>query len=59
MIATVDGNLDKGVQFIGQSQGLINDIPTVQTLIDRCIEEAVGAHSGIEKKIAIKEAVNV
>jgi hypothetical protein len=26
--ATVDGDLTTGVQFIGQTQGLIKDIPT-------------------------------
>lgn len=38
--ATVDGNLDKGVQFIGQTQGLIEDQPCVQELVDRIIEDA-------------------
>lgn len=38
--ATVDGDLNKGVQFIGQTQGLINDQPSVQELVDRILEEA-------------------
>ena len=39
--ATMDGDLDKkGVQFIGQSQGLIKDIPTVDELIQRIVLEA-------------------
>ncbi|CAB9500055.1 Probable nitronate monooxygenase [Seminavis robusta] len=38
--ATVDGSLDKGVQFIGQSCGLIQDIPTVHELIQQIIAEA-------------------
>jgi len=38
--ATVDGNLEKGVQFIGQTQGLIEDQPTVQELVDRIMDEA-------------------
>ena len=38
--ATVDGDLENGVQFIGQSQGLIHDIPRVQELVDRVIIEA-------------------
>jgi len=36
----VDGNLEKGVQFIGQTQGLIEDQPTVQELVDRIMDEA-------------------
>jgi len=40
--ATVDGDLDeKGVQFIGQSMGMINDIPTVENLTHRIVEEAM------------------
>ena len=38
--ATVDGNLAKGVQFIGQTQGLIEDQPTVKELVDRTVAEA-------------------
>ena len=38
--ATVDGNLDKGVQFIGQTQGLIEDQPTVSELVNRTMAEA-------------------
>lgn len=39
-LATVDGKLDGGVQFVGQSQGLINDIPTVDEMMQRIIVEA-------------------
>jgi enoyl-[acyl-carrier protein] reductase II len=38
--ATVEGDLDKGVQFIGQTQGIINDVETVQILMDRIINES-------------------
>ena len=39
--ATVEGELDdKGVQFVGQCQGLIYDIPSVDELVQRIIEEA-------------------
>ncbi len=41
MKATVDGNVEEGVQFIGQSQGLIGDIPTVEELIQRIVFDAV------------------
>lgn len=44
MAATIDGNMDYGVQFIGQSQGLINDIPTVDALVNRVVQEAYESH---------------
>ena len=45
MKATVDGNYDEGVQFIGQSQGLIGDIPAVDELVQRIILEAIETSS--------------
>lgn len=38
--ATVDGDYQKGVQFIGQTQGLINDQPSVQEIFDRIRDQA-------------------
>ena len=38
--ATEQGDLTRGMQFIGQSQGLINDIPTAQVLMQRIMDEA-------------------
>ncbi len=38
--ATIDGDLDKGVQFIGQTQGLIDDIASVEDIIQRTVQEA-------------------
>jgi enoyl-[acyl-carrier protein] reductase II len=39
--ATLHGDLEeKGVQFIGQCQGLIHDIPSVDGLVQEIIEEA-------------------
>ena len=39
--ATVHGDVTRnGIQFIGQCQGLINDIPTVDALIQRVITDA-------------------
>ncbi len=38
--ATEQGDLVNGMQFIGQSQGLIHDIPTVQQLMDRIMQDA-------------------
>ena len=49
--ATVDGDLDNGVQFVGQSQGLITDIPSVQELVDRCISEAHSIHASVGEKL--------
>lgn len=43
--ATVDGNYEKGVQFIGQTQGLIKDQPIVAEILDRIIAEAEAAHA--------------
>jgi enoyl-[acyl-carrier protein] reductase II len=40
MAATVNGDLEKGVQFIGQSAGLIHDIPTVQELVQQIVQDA-------------------
>ncbi len=40
MAAIVEGDLDKGVQLIGQVQGLIEDVPTVEELVQRVISEA-------------------
>jgi enoyl-[acyl-carrier protein] reductase II len=38
--ATVDGDAENGVQFIGQSQGLVDDVPSVAELVPRIIAEA-------------------
>lgn len=43
MKATIDGDLEEGVQFIGQSQGLINDVPSVDELTQRIIRDAMGS----------------
>jgi len=41
MAATVHGDLEKkGVQFVGQCQGLVEDIPTVDELVQRIANEA-------------------
>lgn len=37
--ATVDGSLEGGVQFIGQSQGMIHDIPSVDEIVRRIVVE--------------------
>ena len=40
MDATIHGNIKEGVQFVGQSQGLIHDSPTIKELIHRIVQEA-------------------
>jgi len=45
MAATVDGDLDYGVQFVGQSQGQIEGIMPVASVVDRTLEEAAASHS--------------
>jgi len=57
MAATIDGDLDKGVQFIGQVQGLITDIPTVQELMDRVVAEAEERHKIVGEQLAVKTNV--
>ena len=38
--ATIKGDVETGVQFIGQSQGLVEDIPSAGDLVRRVVEEA-------------------
>ena len=38
--ATIQGDIEKGVQFIGQAQGLVHDVPTAGDLVQRVIREA-------------------
>ena len=45
MSAIVDGDLDKGVQLIGQVQGLVEDLPTVEELVQRVITQAQAIRS--------------
>jgi len=50
--ATVDGDYKKGVQFIGQTQGLINDQPTVQQIFDQINEQAKQTQLANEKRLS-------
>ena len=43
--ATVDGDYKKGVQFIGQTQGLIKDQPSVQQIFDGIRQQAQDVQS--------------
>ena len=49
--ATVHGDLKRGVQFIGQTQGLIEDIPSVAEIIHRTVEQAQEQHQNIANKL--------
>jgi enoyl-[acyl-carrier protein] reductase II len=42
--ATVEGDYQKGVQFIGQTQGLINGQPSVQQIFDTIRQDAQAVH---------------
>ena len=41
--ATIDGDLAKGVQFVGQSQGLIHDVASVEEIVQQIVMEAAEA----------------
>ena len=45
------GDSEHGVQFVGQCQGMIHDIPTVDVLIQRILEESMTAHQEQVTKI--------
>jgi nitronate monooxygenase len=48
--AVVDsGNIEEGLVSLGQSVGLIHDVPTVKQLIDRIVEEAEEARDRINR----------
>ena len=48
--ATVNGDLDTGVQFIGQTQGLISDLLSVEAIVQRVMAEAEAAHAANSKR---------
>lgn len=50
-VATELGDVDKGVLPVGQVQGLMHDIPTVQECIDRTVKEAEEVITNLQKKI--------
>lgn len=47
--ASIEGDLKNGIQFIGQTQGLINDIDTVENILERIIKEADEARKNTDK----------
>lgn len=38
--ATIEGDLEQGVQFIGQTQGLVRDLVSAGELVRRTVSEA-------------------
>ena len=52
MAATVDGNMRKGVQFVGQSQGMIHDVASVEDIIQRIVSETRTITSDQAQRIA-------
>ena len=57
MAATVDGKMEEGVQFVGQSQGLIHDIPTVDEMVQRIIQQAGDA--SLRSTECLRDVVNL
>ncbi|MFC3030957.1 NAD(P)H-dependent flavin oxidoreductase [Pseudoalteromonas fenneropenaei] len=49
--ATIHGDLEHGVQFIGQSQGLIHSVESVQTLMDTMVNEAQALNKALAEKM--------
>ncbi len=49
--ATVDGDYQKGVQFIGQTQGLISDQPSVQEIFDSIRKDAESVHQNNARRL--------
>jgi enoyl-[acyl-carrier protein] reductase II len=39
-LATLQGDMDRGVQFIGQAQGLVEDVPDAAELVARVVADA-------------------
>lgn len=38
--ATIEGDIEHGVQFIGQAQGLVHDIPSAREVVERTVSDA-------------------
>lgn len=49
--ATVDGNYKRGVQFIGQTQGLIKDQPSVQQIFDDIRKDVQIVHKANSQRL--------
>lgn len=49
--AIKDGDLESGVQLIGQAQGLIEDVPTVAEVVKRVLAEAAEARRRVDELV--------
>jgi enoyl-[acyl-carrier protein] reductase II len=49
--ATIKGDLSNGVQFIGQSQGVINEVKSVQQIMDDVVFGAEKTLSDLHKTL--------
>ena len=47
--ATLRGDVERGVQFIGQAQGLVEDVPSAGELVTRVVREAEARLSGLNQ----------
>jgi len=56
-VAILDGDHKKGVQLIGQVQGLVQDIPTVADLVERVMSEAQQAAASVQQQMAANTPV--
>jgi enoyl-[acyl-carrier protein] reductase II len=50
--ATLEGDIEEGVQFIGQAQGLVHDIPEAGELVRRVVAEAETILAELQRKVA-------
>ncbi|HEY5527787.1 MAG TPA: hypothetical protein VIK02_09420, partial [Candidatus Anoxymicrobiaceae bacterium] len=50
-VATELGDVEKGVLPVGQVQGLMHDIPTVQEVIERTVTEAEDVIKNLVNKV--------
>lgn len=55
-VAFDEGNVEEGFAPLGQSVGMIHDVPTVKELIDRMVAEAESARERIDRAIPEKVA---
>jgi enoyl-[acyl-carrier protein] reductase II len=53
--ATVDGNYKKGVQFIGQTQGLIKDQPSVEQIFESIRNDVQIVHEANSQRLALSK----
>ncbi len=55
-LAILDGDHQRGVQLIGQAQGLIDDVPSCETLMQRVMQEADSSFTAISAQAGSADA---